>query len=37
MDAWVLIIAAIVIIFAIDLVRQWWRQTEWKRRWRDRE
>jgi hypothetical protein len=22
-------------IFAFDFVRRWWRQNEWKRRWRD--
>jgi len=24
----------IVAVFAGDLVRRWWRETEWKRRWR---
>jgi hypothetical protein len=24
-------------IFVVDLGRRWWRENEWKRRWRDRE
>jgi hypothetical protein len=27
----------IVLIFAVDLGRRWWRESEWKRRWRDRD
>jgi hypothetical protein len=27
----------IVVIFVIDLGRRWWRENEWKRRWRDRD
>jgi len=27
----------IVGIFAFELVRRWWRQNEWKRRWRERD
>jgi hypothetical protein len=35
-DASVLFIVLLIIaIFAIDLGRRWWRETEWKRRWRD--
>jgi hypothetical protein len=29
--------ALIVIIFAVDLGWRWWRENEWKRRWRDRD
>jgi hypothetical protein len=29
--------AMIVAIFAVDLVWRWWRENEWKRRWRDRD
>jgi hypothetical protein len=29
--------ALIVVIFAVDLVWRWWRENEWKRRWRDRD
>jgi hypothetical protein len=24
-------------IFIVDLASRWWRQNEWRRRWRDRE
>jgi hypothetical protein len=27
----------IIVIFAVDLGRRWWRENEWKRRWRDRD
>jgi hypothetical protein len=27
----------IVGIFAFDLGRRWWRENEWKRRWREKE
>jgi hypothetical protein len=27
----------IVAIFVFDLARRWWRETEWKRRWRERD
>jgi hypothetical protein len=33
----VLIAAMIVVIFVIDLGRRWWREYDWKRRWRDRD
>jgi len=29
------IVALIVGIFAVDAGIRWWRQSEWKRRWRD--
>jgi hypothetical protein len=29
------ILVLIVGIFAVDIGRRWWRQTEWKRRWRN--
>jgi len=30
----IFVIVLIVAIFAGDLARRWWRETEWKRRWR---
>ena len=33
-DAVVFIVVLIVGIFAADLIRRWWRETEWKRQWR---
>jgi hypothetical protein len=24
-------------IFIVDLIRRWWKENEWKRRWRARE
>jgi len=30
------IVAFIAIIFAVDIVVRWWRENEWKRRWRKR-
>jgi hypothetical protein len=32
----VLIIALVIAIFAIDIGGRWWRETEWKRRWKRR-
>jgi hypothetical protein len=31
------IAALIVIIFAADIGGRWWRENEWRRRWRDRD
>jgi len=31
------IVLLIVIIFAVDMGRRWWRETEWKRRWRNKD
>jgi len=31
------IFVAALIIFAVDLGWRWWRENEWKRRWRDRD
>jgi hypothetical protein len=31
------IVALIFIIFAVDTVTRWWRENEWRRRWRDRD
>jgi hypothetical protein len=28
------VIVLVVAIFAGDILRRWWRETEWKRRWR---
>ena len=33
----VFIIVLLVGIFAFDLVRRWWRENEWRRRWRERD
>jgi hypothetical protein len=33
----VFIIVLLVGIFAFDLVRRWWRENEYKRRWRERD
>jgi len=30
------IATVIVVIFAVDIGRRWWRENEWRRRWRDR-
>jgi hypothetical protein len=27
----------IVGIFAVELVKRWWRQNEWKRHWREKD
>jgi hypothetical protein len=34
--ATVFIIILVVAIFAIDIGGRWWRETEWKRRWKRR-
>ena len=31
------IVALIVVIFAADSISRWWRENEWKRRWRNRD
>jgi hypothetical protein len=33
----IFIVVLIVGIFAADLLTRWWRENEWRRRWRDRE
>jgi hypothetical protein len=32
--ATIFIVVLVVGVFAADLTRRWWRETEWKRRWR---
>jgi hypothetical protein len=27
----------IFVIFVFDLVRRWWKENEWKRRWKERD
>jgi hypothetical protein len=27
----------IVAIFAVDLIMRWWRENEWRRKWRERD
>jgi hypothetical protein len=29
--------ALLIGIFAFDLIRRWWRENEWQRRWRERD
>jgi hypothetical protein len=36
-EAILFITALIFVIFAVDLVTRWWRENEWRRRWRERE
>jgi len=31
------IVALLAIIFAVDIIARWWRENEWKRRWRNRD
>jgi hypothetical protein len=33
----IFIAAVILIIFAADIGMRWWRENEWRRRWRDRD
>jgi hypothetical protein len=33
-DSTLFVIVMVVGIFAVDMFRRWWRETEWKRRWR---
>jgi hypothetical protein len=33
----IFVIVVLVAIFAGDLIRRWWRENEWKRRWRRRD
>jgi len=32
-----IIVVFIVAIFAFDIGRRWWRENEWKRRWRQKD
>jgi hypothetical protein len=36
-DVLLFLAALIVVIFGVDLGWRWWRENEWKRRWRDRD
>jgi hypothetical protein len=36
-EAAVFIVALLFVIFAVELVGRWWRQNEWRRRWRGRD
>ena len=36
MDLYILIGIGIFAIFAFDLLKRWWRENEWKRRWKER-
>jgi len=33
-DSTLFVVLLVVGIFAGDMIRRWWRETEWKRRWR---
>jgi hypothetical protein len=33
-DATLFVVVLIVGIFVVDIARRWWRESEWKRRWR---
>jgi hypothetical protein len=33
-DVTIFIVLLLVVIFAGDMIRRWWKETEWKRRWR---
>jgi hypothetical protein len=33
----IFIFALIFAIFAVDITMRWWRENEWRRRWRDRD
>ena len=37
MTSTLFIVLLILGIFAFDLVRRWWKENEWKRRWQERE
>ena len=37
MTSTLFITVLIVGIFAVELGKRWWRQNEWKRRWRERD
>jgi hypothetical protein len=30
------LVVLIVVIFVGDVIRRWWRENEWKRRWREK-
>jgi hypothetical protein len=32
-----IIVVLIVAIFAVDIGSRWWRENEWKRRWRQKD
>jgi hypothetical protein len=34
-SALIFVVLLIVGIFAFDVLHRWWKQNEWKRRWRD--
>jgi hypothetical protein len=36
-EAAVFIVGLLFVIFVVDLVGRWWRENEWRRRWRERD
>jgi hypothetical protein len=37
MSATTFVVVLVIGIFVFDFVHRWWRETEWKRRWRDKD
>jgi hypothetical protein len=36
-ESTVFIVILLVVVFAYDLGKRWWRENEWRRRWRERD
>jgi hypothetical protein len=36
-ESTIFIVSLLVGIFVFDLVKRWWRENEWQRRWRKRD
>jgi hypothetical protein len=34
MDATIFVVAVVVAVFAADILLRWWRENEWRRRWK---
>jgi hypothetical protein len=33
-DATIFVVTVVVVVFAADILFRWWRENEWKRRWK---
>jgi hypothetical protein len=33
-DATLFVVAVVVVVFAVDMLFRWWRENEWRRRWK---
>jgi hypothetical protein len=33
-DATIFVVAVVVVVFAADILFRWWRENDWKRRWK---